>query len=644
MSVPDILGLPDLPTSKRGIQKWLKGHDVPLTVDGQRFTFALSDLPPEVQRAYLERDIAASGLPVGTYDDAAHAGMMDATPAMRATAEAKAAIARDFLAIGSRMTWGEKLAFIRRQHGKDGTSEKSLARILRAVKGVDPINFAPALLSDHSRLGRPATEISEAAWSCFMTSIRDAGPDFPLISAWRDVRDVAPAFGWQWPVYRTVLRRWNALTPTQQHHARFGHEATVKALALPALRDKTTIKPLEWVSLDGRTKDFWAHVGDGKARRYTFLALVDCASSYVLSWTLAQSENARATLGLLKETCAHYGIFDRLYPDNGRAFVAHLVAGGAENRFRNPGTALDGVKPLGICHHLGIKLHFALPGNGQAKTAERTFATLSRVIDDRPEFKGAHAGHKPGAAPDSAVVPIHIDEARAIIAREVARHNAEPGRRGQGMNGRSYQQVFEDGFASRIKRTASQRQLYLAGLIYTPVSVDRWGRVTVDNHTYGGPETQDALLPYHKRDKILLGRDPDNLAAPALAWNADNELICEGIEAIQRRGYGSVDGIRDAARNRSAARKASRRAAELNDYASDEELRAALAAIPTPDGPKLPTDAVVAGHFGGTLKPQMAQGKPSSGPALTNADFEAIDRNLGINWSRQSGTKAARQV
>jgi hypothetical protein len=50
---------------------------------------------------------------------------MEATPAMRAAAEAKAAIARDFLAIGSRMIWARKIAFVRERHGEDGTSEAS---------------------------------------------------------------------------------------------------------------------------------------------------------------------------------------------------------------------------------------------------------------------------------------------------------------------------------------------------------------------------------------------------------------------------------------------------------------------------------------------------------------------------------------
>lgn len=200
-------------------------------------------------------------------------------------------------------------------------------------------------------------------------------------------------------------------------------------------------------------------------------------------------------------------------------------------------------------------MHFALPGNGQAKIAERTFATLSRVIDDRPEFKGAHAGHAPGASPGAKVRPVPVQVAMDVVKREVLRHNRETGRRAQGAQGRSYEQVFRDGLAIRVMRKPMARQLYLSGLIYSPIAVDRFGMVKKHGWIYGSPQTQDVLLRFHgKGQRILLGRDPDDFSAPAIAFDDNGDLICEGIEPVQVGAYGSVDGIRTAARNGKAAR------------------------------------------------------------------------------------------
>ena len=379
--VSDLHGLPDIPSSKMGIHKWLLRHKIPLTQDGKRFTFLLSDLPAPVRLAVMQRDLAAAGLAQGSFDDVAHAELDDAPSGMRAEAHRKAEIARFLLTAGKGLSVRQKLQAIARLPGQKAVSKATLARISTAIKGVDPINFAPALLADYSLEGAARCAISDAAWSCFVTAIRDGGEGFPISAAWQDVHDLKGKTGWNWPSKATVFRRWCGLSVAEQLHARVGYQEAVKRLAQPALRDKTSILPMEWVSLDGRTLDFWAHDGDGKPRRYTFLALVDCATNFVLDWELAEIENARATVRLIKRVCQTYGVFDRLYPDNGSAFAGHLVAGGAVHRFRNSVSKMEGVKPLGICHHLGIRLHFALPANGQAKVAERAFATLSRVID-----------------------------------------------------------------------------------------------------------------------------------------------------------------------------------------------------------------------------------------------------------------------
>lgn len=568
----------------------------------------MSDLPADVRLAYLQRQLDGLGLDQGEYDDAAHRLFMEATPARRERAERKAQVAAVLVSLGKVVSWEERLQIIHARFGQKGHSKPRLKAILKAVKGVDPINYAPALLDGYKATAKRA-EMSEDAWRCFLAMIRDAAPDWPLKEAWRRVRDMGPGMGWAVPSYPTFYRRWQELSEAQRMHARLGRDETAKRLSIPASRDKATLLPLDMVSLDGRTLDFWVDWGDGRAARPVMLALVDVASNMVLDWELGPSENAVGTVRLIKRVCECYGIFDTLYTDNGSAFAGHLVAGGMPHRFRNG--APEGVQPMGICKIMGIATQFALPKNAQAKIAERTFAALSRAVDDGPEFKGAHAGHAPGASPSPKVVPVPADTAKAVLSREIARHNREPGRRSQGARGRSYEQVLRDGLLEREQlgrpvRRASAEQLYLAGLIWKPVAVDRHGRVTVKGWQYGGPETQQALLRFHGTgQRILLGQNPDDFSAPAIAYDDAGKLICRDIEPVKRGPYASVDGIRDAARNRKAARVATDTAKAANDYLDDATLKAAMAALNAAskggDTPPTPARKVMGARFGRVL-------------------------------------------
>jgi putative transposase len=600
ITVSDIVALPGLPSTPMGARKWLARQGIKTALRGKRFEFSLADLPAEVRRALAEKHIAEAGLPPGDYDDAAHARLAAAPATVRALAERKAGIVCLLKSLPEGTSWANRLALVRKRFEAKGVSKATLRRYLQAVEGVAPVNYAPALLADYTG-GPPPKDVSAEAWAYFLTTIRDAGPEFPLIQAWRDVRDVGAKRGWAWPSYPTITRRWNALDEGERVTLRHGAEAAAKRLAAPAMRDKTSLGALEEVSLDGRTLDVFSDFGDGRAVRPTMLVLVDVASGKVMGWELAPSENAVATVRLIKGACARFGIFDRLYTDNGSAFAGHLVAGGNVHRFRNAGSTA--MQPPGICQHLGIELRFALPGNAQAKIAERTFAALSRVVDDRPEFSGAHAGHRPGETPaDPVAVP--VETLRAVLAREVARHNAEPGRRSQGAQGRSYDQVFEELMARRVPRVMTARQEWLAGLFYKPAAVDRWGRVTLNGWTYGGIATQDKLIRWHKREPLLIGRDPEDFSQPAIAYAREGDgyrLICEGIEPVKPHDYNSVEGIREAARNCKAIREATKAALAAKRFLSDAEMKAALARLDAPEGAAPPSPTVVAARFGGPL-------------------------------------------
>jgi len=301
VAVRSILGLGPLPRHRATAVDWLRRHGAKIVSlpgnGGKRDGVHLSDLPAPVRLAYAAREAERAGLAPGVHDEAAHVAFAQTPATMRAKAERRAAVARFRLTIGKGLGWPEQAALAGDKFGPEGT----LKRLLKAVAGVDPINFAPALLPGYGKSGPPSAEPSPEAWALFLSILQKAGEGYPLIAAWRDVEDLKGLKGWQWPSSATVRRRWDDLPLAARLHARIGTEAAVKRLAAPAMRDKTTIGPLEWVSLEGRTLDFWMDFGDGRAVRPVMIALVDVASSAVLGWALSTSENARSTQRVIRE-------------------------------------------------------------------------------------------------------------------------------------------------------------------------------------------------------------------------------------------------------------------------------------------------------------------------------------------------------
>lgn len=149
VSVSTLMGLQPILGSKPACLAWLRRAGVKLHTSGNRYIVEMSDLPPDVRRAWELRQIEAAGLPSGEYDDAAHDRFTGASPLMQAVALRKAEVARFLVAGGASAERGLTTALcdqVRAKFGADGTDRMTLRRILRAVAGIDPVNFAPALL------------------------------------------------------------------------------------------------------------------------------------------------------------------------------------------------------------------------------------------------------------------------------------------------------------------------------------------------------------------------------------------------------------------------------------------------------------------------------------------------------------------
>lgn len=133
LAVSSIIGLPGLPSTGAGIRKWLKTRNIPTEQQGKRFVFNLIDLPKSTRRAYNERRISNVNLPMGVYDEDAHAAFLNVPTSMRREAERKAEIAEALLKTLTTANWTERVSIIREEFGDKGTSEPSLKRISNAV-------------------------------------------------------------------------------------------------------------------------------------------------------------------------------------------------------------------------------------------------------------------------------------------------------------------------------------------------------------------------------------------------------------------------------------------------------------------------------------------------------------------------------
>lgn len=631
LSVSEITGLQGVPGTNRGVRDWLKRLAVPLVEDGNRFTFALSDLPAPVRVAFLDREAAEFGLDPGQYDEAAHARLEDATPRTRARAEADARLVTFIKArVQAGLSQEDAFKAARAKFGAKGTSRATLLRNMKAVKGVDPANFAPALLTDHCRVGGrkgPAAGESPEAWAYFLKLIEDAHEEWPLAAAYDRVERIKAQMGWHWPSRATIYNRWNALPQSTKLTLRHGAEKALKLIRQPVIRDRRTIAPMHIWSLDGQVRNVKVTFEDGTEGRPIELRLVDVGSGRIVSWRLCKTENAIETAALIIDAVRRHGAPKFIYTDNSKAFASHLVAGGAKFKFRKRKDGPRGLEPPGVCQSLGIEVLFAKPRNGQTKYVERTFAETQARIDAGPEFKGAHTGSNTLRKPDGKATAIPLALLIEVTERELAHHNAMT-RRGGFAKGRSFNRVFLDGTKDAPSRMPTERQFYRASLAYKPVSVDRNGRFEVEGWIYGGPDTRDALVAWHGKGQILAGINPHDFEAPAVAYDPDGHRIADDIEAVVPGEYRSMKGLQAYKRHEKAAQREIRKAKAHNALAGAallEKARQAQAAA-TPTEPDRPRSKVVQPPFGGPLtdtprRPESAI-KPEHKAAL--AEFTGI--------------------
>ena len=313
----------------------------------------------------------------------------------------------------------------------------------KRLAGVDREDWLAAL-APGNKGGSEFAECHADAWTALKSDfLRPERPTFS--SCYRRVRKAAKTEGWSpIPSERALRRRLDAEVPKSvQVLAREGRDAA-KMLYPAQRRVRTHLHAMQAVNMDGHKLDVFVRMADGKIQRVHLVVLQDLHSGKIVAWRLAASENKVAVRLVIGDMVERHGIPDDIVLDNGRAFASKWISGGAPNRYR---FKVRDEEPLGLITALGIKLHWTTPYAGQSKPIERAFRDLADEIAKHPFCAGAYTGNKPDAKPEnygSKAVP--FDAFKAHVARQIAEHNARPGRTASACVGRS----FDDTFAASL--------------------------------------------------------------------------------------------------------------------------------------------------------------------------------------------------
>lgn len=469
-------------------------------------------------------------------------------------------------------------------------------------------DWLAALAPNSGRSGREMSECHPEAWETLKSDyLRAEKPGFS--ACYRRVVEAAKQHKWSpVPSERALRRRLeDEVSAAVITLARSGKDKA-KALYPAQRRTRDHLHAMSAVNMDGHKLDVFVRMPDDSIIRLFLIALQDLYSGKFVAWRLSDSENKETTRLVIGDMVERFGIPDRITLDNGRAFASKWITGGAQTRYRFKVRDED---PRGLLVTLGVELQFTKPYSGQSKPIERAFRDLTDNIARHPVCAGAYTGNRPEAKPENyASHAVPFETFRIHVDRQMAEHNARPGRKGGNCKGRSFDQTFADSMAdaSTIVRqpTFAQRSLWL---LASEGIRARKGNGEI--HLHGNRYWAAALTGYAGKS-VIIRFDPDHLTRDLKVYDLDNQLICDA-PCISDTGFHDAEAARKHEQARNAYQKALTAERRAHAALSAEQL-ADIYAKGQPAAPEMPT----------AIKPKItriATGSAAQAAAMDDEDF-----------------------
>lgn len=337
-----------------------------------------------------------------------------------------------------------------------------------------------------------------------------------LSDCYRRMKESAPANNWIVPSERTIRRRMAELPNVIADWLR-GKDKDFRNAMPPQKRDCTHFASGEAVNGDGLHIDLWTEFEDGEiVERPVVWCWQDLRSRKLVARRLGKSENTDIIRLSVHDLL---GLFTpkKMWSDNTKAASNKLLTGTTEGRHRFKNKPDD---VPGLLQKVGIECHFTLPDHEMsspgAKPIERVWRDYHGMIKNNPRLAGYGTKKKP--------VPVAL--LQEVIDEEINRFNAQTGRRGHGMNGKSCNQVFDENFnkLQQIYISPFDRDLFL--LNREVVTVQPNGRIAINAGRGEGKNTYfSEISRLYARQKVVVYYDPENLTKDLQICKLDGAYI-----------------------------------------------------------------------------------------------------------------------
>lgn len=423
--------------------------------------------------------------------------------------------------------------------------------------------------------GAPKADIDPDLWAYITKSwLIQSRP--ALRPIYQRAEKMAKARDLDLPSEKTIARRLAKLPLSVVTLAR-GGESALDGMYPPRRRDYTTLSVHEIWNADGRMADVHVRWPDGDVCRPIMVAWLELRTRTVVGWAIGKSESAqlvRMALGNSLERAR--AIPSGAYLDNGRAFASKELTGGQETRYRfsvKPGE-IQGALTMG-----GVKVLWAKPYNGKAKPIESFWNTLAEA-EKRPEFVGAYCGNKPDNRPDEHDVKNAIDVAlyENLLREELDAYHTKS-HRGDGMDGRSPNQVYAALMPDAVVRQPTSAQIQRCRMVPQKVTLNRSGEVNLLDNRYGNDATAGMA-----RGTYTAYYDPSDASAPIELWDGGEQVAT--VPLLAKTGFADREAAQDHARALNTFKRATREKAKAlqvmtraKDWTTPRKPEAA------PDGP-----------------------------------------------------------